>query len=326
MIWLVLAAAELAGTAVLARRPLRLGSPVAFLLAAYLLASAEVVALTEVLSLPGLVYAGGYAVGEAVLLAAALAAWHRRGRPRPPLPRLAGPGRAPCPPGRRRARARRRLRGRLRGRARVRDRAEQLGLDDLPPLAGRRLVPAAPCRVPLLAHRARERLPAEQRDRDPLHVRARRARHGCGRDPAARRAGVLLGVYGCSRRLGFARPAALLASLLTATLTEITLQSVTTQNDLVAASFALAAAYLALGGTRAEPALAGLAAGLALGTKATTAPALALVALLVLTRRPWRTRLATLAAASAIGFAAVGFYGYGLNLVHDGSLLGDPVA
>jgi hypothetical protein len=67
---------------------LRLRSFVSFLLAAYLLASVEVVLLTEALSLLRLVGARGYAVGMAVWLAGALLLWHRRGHPRPSLPRV----------------------------------------------------------------------------------------------------------------------------------------------------------------------------------------------------------------------------------------------
>src|SRR5207245_6923064 len=130
----------------------------------------------------------------------------------------------------------------------------------------------------------------------------------------------------CARRLGCPRPASLFAALLAATLTEIALQSVTTQNDLLAASFIVAAACLALGQARTDLALAGLAVGLALGTKLTTAPGLALLVVFALVYRPRRARLAVLVTASAIAFAGVGFYGYGLNLIQTGKPLGDPSA
>ena len=48
----------------------------------------------------------------------------------------------------------------------------------------------------------------------------------------------------------------------------------TTQNDLLAASFVVAAAALVLGRSRAEVVLAGLALALALGTKLTAAYAI----------------------------------------------------
>ena len=76
---------------------------------------------------------------------------------------------------------------------------------------------------------------------------------------------VLAAVYGIARRLGWTRPAAAFASLLTATLSIVALESVTTQNDLVVAALAAAAAFFVLGPTRSDVALAGLALGLALG-------------------------------------------------------------
>jgi hypothetical protein len=324
--WLVLAAAAVAGTAVLGASALRLASPVSFALAAYLLASAEVIGLTEVLSLLGQVSAAGYVAGEALLLAAALGAWHLQGRPRPPLRRLG-----------------------LQTGIRVHPLLAVLGLvvgctvvyqavlvfatppnnwDSLSYHLSRAAAWYQRHRVEYVSsHTERENAFQPNSELEILYTFA-----FAGRDTAAAATqllaefAVLLGVYGCARRLGFARPAACLASLLTATLAEIALQSVTTQNDLLATSFVVAAACLVLGQARTELALAGLAVGLALGTKATTSAALPLIALLAATRQPWRSRVAMLAAASAIGFAAVGFYGYGLNLIETGKPLGDPAA
>ena len=67
----------------------------------------------------------------------------------------------------------------------------------------------------------------------------------------------LVGVYAIARRIGFGRPDSVFASLLAGTLTQVALQSVTTQNDLLAASFVVAAAALVLGRSRAEVVLAG---------------------------------------------------------------------
>jgi 4-amino-4-deoxy-L-arabinose transferase-like glycosyltransferase len=133
---------------------------------------------------------------------------------------------------------------------------------------------------------------------------------------------VLFAVYGIARRAGAERPAAAFAGLLTLTLTEFALESVTTQNDLVAAAFVAVCAYFALGRRPADTALAGIALGAALGTKLTVAlalPALVLVALVA----GGAQRVLRLAVASAVAFLAVGFYGYGLNLVETGKLLGD---
>jgi hypothetical protein len=105
--------------------------------------------------------------------------------------------------------------------------------------------------------------------------------------------------------------------LLFPTLTVVALESVTTQNDLVEASFVAAAVALALGRTRTETVLAGVALGLAAGTKLTflyaLAPLLA-IGLLVLPRR----RLAELCAAALAGFALVGMYAYVQNVVETG--------
>ncbi len=124
-------------------------------------------------------------------------------------------------------------------------------------------------------------------------------------------------VFVIARRLGAGARAAAFAALLFPTLTIVALESVTTQTDLVEASFVAAAVALALGRGRAEAGLAGLALGLAAGTKLTflyaLAPLLA-IGLLVLPRR----RLASVAAAAVAGFALVGMYGYAQNLVETG--------
>jgi hypothetical protein len=124
-------------------------------------------------------------------------------------------------------------------------------------------------------------------------------------------------VYVIARRLGAAARPAAFAALLFPTLTIVALESVTTQTDLVEASFVAAGVAFALGATRAEAGLAGLALGLAAGTKLTflyaLAPLLA-IGLLVLPRR----RLAAVAAAAVAGFALVGMYGYVQNLVETG--------
>ena len=92
----------------------------------------------------------------------------------------------------------------------------------------------------------------------------------------------------------------------------------TTQNDLVVAALAATAAFFVLGRTRADVALAGLALGLALGTKLTVALALPALALLALAAGGAR-RLAWAAGATAAAPLLVGSYGYALNLIHTGS-------
>lgn len=91
MAWVefLLAAAAVAVTALAGAGALRVRPFAAFLLTAYLVASAELILLGEALSLVGAVGAVGYAVGHIVLLAVSVAAWHVRGRPLPALPHLA---------------------------------------------------------------------------------------------------------------------------------------------------------------------------------------------------------------------------------------------
>ena len=96
----------------------------------------------------------------------------------------------------------------------------------------------------------------------------------------------------------------------------------TTQNDLIVAALAAAAAFFVLGRTRIDVALAGLALGLALGTKLTVVLALPALALLALAAGGAR-RLAWASGATAAALLLVGSYGYVLNLIHTGSPLGD---
>jgi 4-amino-4-deoxy-L-arabinose transferase-like glycosyltransferase len=132
---------------------------------------------------------------------------------------------------------------------------------------------------------------------------------------------VLVAVHGIARRLGFARPAALLAALLTATLSEVALESVTTQNDLVVASFVAAAVFFVLDGSRRLLPLAGLAVGLAIGTKLTGLLALPIVIACAVALLP-RRRLAEVAIFSIVGFAALGAFTYVENVVQTGHPLG----
>ncbi len=128
---------------------------------------------------------------------------------------------------------------------------------------------------------------------------------------------LLVTIFGTARRLGFARSSAAFAALLFATFSNIALESVTSQNDLVVASFVAAAAMFIIGREPREQALAGLAIGLALGTKLTAVFALApiaVLAVLVLRRRALLTAGWSLAA-----FAAFGAFGYVANLERTGN-------
>jgi hypothetical protein len=131
---------------------------------------------------------------------------------------------------------------------------------------------------------------------------------------------ILVGVYGTARRLGFDTRAATGSALLLATFSLVVIESSTSQNDLVAASFPIAAACLLLGNERAGPALAGVAAGLGIGAKLTTALVLPVLLALALLRGRRVTLEAVAGAVSS--FVAVGIAGYALNLANTGHLLG----
>jgi hypothetical protein len=326
VIWLVLAVAGVAATAVLGAASLRLDSVVPFALGVYLLASAEVIGLTEVLSLLGWIRPAGYAVGQALCFAAAAGAWWWRGRPRPPLRRYD-------------------LRAAVNAHPLVAGLA--VGIAALVVYEAFLVFATPPNNWDSMTYHLSRAAGWYQRHRVeyfPAHTERENAFQPnseleilytfvlVGRDTAAAatqliaQLALLIGVYGCARRLGLTRPASLFAALLTATLSEIALQSVTTQNDLLAASFVVAAVCLVLGTATADLVLAGLAVGLALGTKLTAAPALLILAALAVLRAPWRQRAVTLAVSSAVALALVGFYGYGLNLIETGKPLGRPVA
>ena len=131
----------------------------------------------------------------------------------------------------------------------------------------------------------------------------------------------LVAVYGATRRLGFGARVAACTSALLATFSLVSLESTTAQNDLVAASFSIVAAYFILAGSPAELVLAGAAVGIGLGVKLTT---VLVWPVLVLLLWPKRWRGFALAAVGAIGgFALAGMWGYVLNLVHTGRVSGE---
>ena len=131
---------------------------------------------------------------------------------------------------------------------------------------------------------------------------------------------ILVAVYGASRRLGFDQRAAACGAALLATFSAIAFQTTTAQNDLVAASFPVVAACLLLGGGEIEAVLAGIALGMGLAAKLTTGltwPVLAWLAWMGGRRTVKHT-----AWGAAAGFLAVGVWGFVLNLIHTGHVLG----
>jgi len=302
----LLAGAGVAATALLGALALRQG-----LLAAYVLAAAEVVAASEVLSLLHAIGVAGYAGFEAGAFLIALVAWYFAGMPRPVVARphvdpllaalvvvvAAGVGYelflvVATPPNNwdsmhyHLARV-----AAWKARGSLAYFPTHNGIENAYPqnaellvlytvvLAGRDVVAALPQLVAGLATAA--------------------------------------GIYRIAASLGFRTRDALFAALLFPTLTIVALESVTTQNDLVEASFVVAAVAFALGRSRAEIALAGVALGLAAGTKLTflyAVPVLVLIGLLMLPRR----RAVAVLAASVAGFALFGAYAYAQNLYETG--------
>ena len=324
MVPLLAAFATLLITALAVAASMRLVSSISFLLAAYLFAVSEVVLLTEALSLAHAVNAWGYAIGETVLCVAAVGAWHLRGRPLPSRPAV-----------------------------------DWESLWRHPVVAALALVVGAavyyqaflvfstpPSNWDSMTYhlaRAAEWYQRQAVEYYPAHTARENAFQPngevlvlytfafLGRDTVAAlpqlvaELASLTAVFGIARRLGFSRPASAFAALLTATLTLVALQSVTTQNDLLAASFIAAGLYFVLGGARKDLVLAGVAVGLALGTKATSVfglPLIGLAAVIALDRR----RLLQALGFALVGVALVGAYGYVLNVTETGHLLGDPSA
>jgi hypothetical protein len=319
----VLGLGVLVATALLAAACLRLVSSIAFLLAAYVIAAGELVLITELLSLGRLVRASWYLVAEIVVLAGVLLVWHRTGRPRPPLPAL-----------------------RLRAAARRHPVVAALALVVLaafayelvvglvtPPNNGDALKYHLARAAAWLHHGGLERVPGAHTNRgvefqpnaeiEMLYTLAFvRSGAAVTLPQLAAKAALLAAIAGMARRIGFSPAAAAFAALLGATLSQIALQAVTAKNDLVVASFVAAAGYFVLSrGATPELALAGLAMGLALGTKLTAAlalPGLVVLALVSLGRR----QLAILATSTLVGFLAVGGYTYVENLVERRGPLG----
>jgi hypothetical protein len=130
---------------------------------------------------------------------------------------------------------------------------------------------------------------------------------------------LVVGVFGVARRSGLATREALFGALVFACLPLVVLQSATALNDLVLASFFVAATYFAIGTTRAGAVGAGLAIGLAFGTKISAPLLLPIYLTVVLVAR---RRRATEQCASALLGMLLGAVWYGVNLVQTHTLDG----
>jgi hypothetical protein len=131
---------------------------------------------------------------------------------------------------------------------------------------------------------------------------------------------ILVAVYGAARRTGGGVRPAICAALFFATLSVVALESTTSQNDLVAASFPVCAFALLLGGAYSEIALAGTAVALGLGVKLTTA--LVLPAVVFAAWRLGRLRFALFGLSAAVAFAAFSTWSFVLNTAETGHVLG----
>jgi hypothetical protein len=298
---------------------LRLRSPVAFLLAAYLIAWGWLVTVTLLLSPPRWVTRGSLLAALALGLAAAVATWNWRGRPGPPS-------------------ARRSL-------SALRDafRDPAILVLGVTVSLGTLYIGALAFFTP-------------SNDWDALAYHLARAslwhqRHGLGHidDVADFRVNyfppnaeigqlatmllagndryttlpqllaypaLVLSVAGLARRIGLTAREATFAALAFATLPVVALQAPTALNDLVVASFLSAAAYFALGPGRASLLPFGVAIALAVGSKYSTFLALPVLALVVAVAQP-RRRWGAFALAGLAGCVA-GAVWYVVNVVETG--------
>ena len=131
----------------------------------------------------------------------------------------------------------------------------------------------------------------------------------------------VLAVVLAARRIGLTRCGAAYAGLVFATLPVVLLHGAAVLNDLLVASFLLAAVVFLAGRTRTELALGALALGLALSTKLNTVLALPVLFAAVLAAVP-RSRRKASAVASGVG-VLLGSPWYLLNAIETGSLDGD---
>src|SRR5581483_1511965 len=305
--------------ALLAAASLRLPSLVSALLAAYLALVGEEGLVTLALSPVHAVRAGWLAAAEAVLAGAAAAAWWARGRPGLP---------APAPAVRAAARDPLALGACVLG-------YELLLALTVPPNnwdsltyhLARAAAWAQHGGIEWVANAPSDRLNEYQplAEQENLFLFAATGTDALYAFPQyVAQLAALVAVYGAARRLGFGVRASAGSACVLATFSLVALEATTAQNDLVAASLVAAAACLALGPAGGEWALAGAAAGLGLGAQLTTAlvwPALALLA-----AARGRRVAVRVAGAAAVAFAAVGMWGYVLDVAHTGHVLGYGVS
>jgi hypothetical protein len=315
-IGLAASAGAIVATAGLTAAALRLRSPLSFLLAIYVLGAGEIVVLGLALSVPKWVNDAGYLAGSAVLLAAAAAGWWRSGRPSPP----------PLPSLRAGTLRRHPIAAALAAVVAAVGCYELFVAVNAPPNNGDSLTYRM-SRTAAWAQREGvhwiEGAHTERQNEFPLNSELQAlytlafldSDRVAALPQLAAKIALVLACVGCARRLGYGRAASLFAGLVLGSLTEVALQAVSTQNDLATAAFVMAAAYFVRVPSTASIALAGAAAGLALGTKITAflaLPSLLIIAAASLPRR----RLLAAAASVAIGVGLLGSFAYVRNVIH----------
>ncbi|TML71493.1 MAG: DUF2029 domain-containing protein [Actinobacteria bacterium] len=125
-----------------------------------------------------------------------------------------------------------------------------------------------------------------------------------------------VGVVGLARRIGLSPREAVFGGLVFATLPIVVLQASTAQNDLLVASFLVAAVFFLLDASPKAPWLAGAATALAVGTKVTAPlalPLLSAIAIMIAATHRMQRLLAL------VGGTALGAYWYVSNALHYGA-------
>jgi len=315
----VLALAALAATGALGAACLGARGAVELVLAAYVIAWTQLVAVALLLSPFDLVTRGGLLVALAVTSGLVALVWHRRGRPRPPSLRPAF------------ATLRAELRSPL-----VAALAVVVGVCAVYVLGLAFLTPALEWDS-LAYHLARAAFWEQQQaisyvpnasdprlDGNPpgaeIGVLATMLFSGGDRFAALPQVlafgALVVAIAGIARRLGSTHRQALLAALVFAGLPLVAIQAPTSYNDLVVGSFLVVCGFALLGRSRLDLVLLALALGMALTTKLTTLITLPLLALVALVGAPAR-RYPALAGAGIAGLL-LGLPWYLVNLVETG--------
>jgi hypothetical protein len=131
---------------------------------------------------------------------------------------------------------------------------------------------------------------------------------------------AVVAIYGIGCRLGLARPGAAFGALVFATLPAVALQAHTSMNDLVVAALVAGAVYFTLGRSTGELALACLAVALLVGTKVTGF--LALPVLLAVAALTHRGRRLALLLAGGLGAVVIGAAWLSVNVSAGNGLFG----